>query len=180
VAKISSKSLKAARQQKVAQLDLRGLTQREIVKALEKQRIINPNTGKSWSLATVNSDLKELEARYREEALKDRTSKKAHLNAELQELKRAAWSTKDLRLVADLLRQERQLFGLDAPANVNVNGRLDGEVNINHQIAAQAIAADMADMEEDDIDLLIQNLMIAAGVDAPVIIEGSYEVSDGV
>jgi hypothetical protein len=28
--------------------------------------------------------------------------------------------------------------------------------------------------------LLIQNLMIAAGVDAPVIIEGSYEVSDGV
>ncbi|MCA9874548.1 MAG: hypothetical protein KC441_12855 [Anaerolineales bacterium] len=169
--KVSSKALKAARQQKIEQLSLRGLSQREIVKALEKQRIINVNTGKPWSLATINSDLQELEDQWRGAAIKDRLAKKARVNAEIQELKRAAWAERNHTLVAQLLVQERQLFGLDEPIELNLNGHVDGE--INHTLSA--LQAEVMDMEEDELDLLIQNLMISAGVNAPVVIEGVYE-----
>lgn len=169
--KISSKALKAARQQKVEQLNLRGLSQREIAKALEKQRMINVNTGKPWSLATINSDLQELEEQWREAALKDRLAKKARVGAEIQELKRAAWAERNHALVAQLIVQERQLYGLDEPIELTVSGRVEGE--INHKL--HAVQAEVDAMEEDELDLFIQNLIISTGVNTPVVIEGEYE-----
>jgi len=171
VPKISTKALKAARQQKVEQLNLRGLTQREIVRALEKQRIVNPVTGKPWSLATVNSDLQELEEKWQQAAMADLTAMKARVNAELQELKRAAWAEKDLKLVRDLLKDEVDLFNLAGP--ITVNHQIGGNVDVNHYLNS---VPDVSAMEEDEVDVLIQNLLLAAGVAGqPVTIEGIFE-----
>ena len=41
----------------VSRLRLRGATQREIVAMLLKEGIVNQETGKAWSLATVNRDI---------------------------------------------------------------------------------------------------------------------------
>jgi hypothetical protein len=170
MARFSPQALKAARQHKVQQLVLRGLTQREIVAALEKQRVINPQTGKPWSLGTINADLKELEAHWEQAALEERCKKKARVNQELQELKRAAWTEKNLALVADLIKQERQLFNLDEP--ITVNHQLGGNVDVTHQLAA---GPDLTGMEPDEVDVLIQNLLLAAGVqNTPVVIEGEF------
>lgn len=170
MARLSPQALKAARQHKVQQLVLRGMTQREIVTALEKQRIINPQTGKPWSLGTINADLQELEAQWEKSALEERSRKKAKVNQELQELKRAAWGEKNYSLVAELLKQERQLFNLDEP--ITVNHQLGGSVDVNHQLAA---GPNVTDMEPDEVDVLIQNLLLAAGVtNQPAIVEGEF------
>jgi hypothetical protein len=42
-------------------LRLRGLTQRAIAMHLAEEGIVNPKTGKSFSLGTVNSDIAALE-----------------------------------------------------------------------------------------------------------------------
>jgi hypothetical protein len=174
--KFSSQALKAARQQKVSQLTLRGLTQREIVVALEKQRIVNPVTGKPWSLGTINADLKELEERWDDAAMDDRRKMKARVNAELEELRRAAWAEKDLKLVREVLKDKTALFNLAEPTVVQ--HKLEGQVGHTHQLTA---GPDLSEMEPDEVDLLIQNLLIAAGVGpTAVVLEGEYEVfNDG-
>ena len=173
--RISTKALKAARQQKVEQLNLRGLTQREIVRALEKQRVINPISGKPWSLATINSDLQELEEKWQSAALVDRAAKKARVNAEIQELKRAAWADKDLKLALDLLKVEIDLFSLTDP--ITVNHQVGGNVDVNHRLDP---GPDVSEMEADEVDMLIQNLLLAARVgERPVIIEGVFGEAGG-
>lgn len=172
--KFSSQALKAARQKQVSQLVLRGLTQREIVTALERQRVVNPVTGKPWSLGTINADLKELEERWEGAAMQDRVKLKARVNAELQELKRMAWGEKDYKLIREILKDETALFNLAEPTVVT--HKLEGQVGHTHQLTA---GPDLSEMEPDEVDLLIQNLLIAAGVgQTAVVLEGEYEVFD--
>lgn len=97
-----------ARRRKVAALRLRGITQREIVAALQAQ-------GETWSLGTINHDIDALKAEWRAERLQDTAEKQAEVLAEIREARRAAWGAKDLGAVYQGLKQERELLGLDAP-----------------------------------------------------------------
>lgn len=159
------------------QLALRGLTQREIVRALERQRIVNPKTGEPYSLGTVNADLQALEAEWEEAALEVRSKKKARTAAELQELKRAAYADRDYKLVAEIIKQERALFSLDEPIQVQVGGTVEHEHT--HKIGQETA---VTEMEEDDLDQLISNLLVvvnAQGVRQGKLIEGEVIDVDG-
>lgn len=161
MARPTAAAIVAARRLKVAQLSLRGLSQREIVAALKNQRIVNPKTGESYSLGTVNSDLQALEAEWDEAALEARSKKKARITAELQELKRAAYADRDFRLVGEIIKQERALYSLDDPIELNLKGQIDHEHThkIGHETAVD-------EMDEGDLDQLISNLLVVVNAQA--------------
>lgn len=158
---------------------LRGLTQREIERALATQKIHNPDTRKPWSLGTINADVQAMEAEWREQSLKSLAERKARVAAELEYLKRSAWADKDYELVRKLLKDERDMFGLDEAIEVNLN--TSGSVEVNHSLR-QPHENDLDDMDEDELDNLIANLLTHVSVDPPGggnVIEGRYEVSEG-
>jgi hypothetical protein len=110
------------RRRQVANLRLRGATQREIVEALEEQENINPSTGKAWSLGIINSDIKALDKEWKEAALRDVSEHKAQVLAELREVRRVAWGKdkEDLSIILRSLKQESELLGLDEPHGVDL------------------------------------------------------------
>ncbi len=147
------------------------MSQRQIVTALDRQRVINPKTRKPWSLGTVNADVKALEAEWEEAALQDTFRRKSKVNAELQELKRAAWADRDHRLVGEVLKQERQLFNLDEPVDpLLVQVMLGNQPQQQLGDREKALLA----MNEDELDGFITNMLIATDMD-DVFIEGVYE-----
>lgn len=160
----------ASRRLKVQQLLLRGLTQREIVRALERQNIVNPKTGAPYSLGTINADLQALEEEWEEAALEARSKKKAKTAAELRELKRAAYADRDYKLVGEIIKQERQLFSLDDPIEVNVKGQVDHEHT--HRVGQETA---VTEMDEDDLDQLIANLLVVVNAQAEVPVQHLIE-----
>lgn len=115
------KVLKAAephRRALVARLRIRHLSQREIVQALQQQGNLNPVSGNPWSLGLINADIKAIEKAWREEMVRDTSIHKANLLAEIQEVKRKAWTDQSMDVVLRCLQQERALLGLDAPQKV--------------------------------------------------------------
>lgn len=98
----------------VARLLLRGLTQREIELALAK-RILNPDTNKPWSIATVNRDIKEIRAEWHAQYAKSYDSHVSGMLAEIKEVRREAWSREDFDLVLKCCDRECKLLGLDQP-----------------------------------------------------------------
>lgn len=164
----------AARRQKVAQLLLRGLTQREIERALATQKVFNPQTRKPWALGTINADIQLMEAEWREQAMADRADRKARVAAELEYLKRNAWTAGDLELVRKLLKDERDMFGLDEPIEVNM--RASGSVDVSHSINQTVDPLD--DMDEAELDNFIANMLTSVEISPPGqqdVIEGQYE-----
>ena len=117
----SNKDVIAQRRMLVARARLRGITQREIVKALEAQGSVNPKTGIPWTWVTVHTDIKAIEKAWREEMLRDTSEHKARSLAELAEIKRRGWSQDDIDLVLKALTQERAVIGADAPQQININ-----------------------------------------------------------
>ena len=112
----SRQSIIDNRRREVARLRLMQLSQREIVDALEKAGIINPETGKPFALGTINADLQELQAEWRKQAMEDTRSQRGRVLAEIQELRRRAWAKDDLSLVLRGLAQETTVAGLQRPA----------------------------------------------------------------
>jgi len=110
------------RRRQVAILRLRGLTQREIVSTLAGQGIINIKTKKPWSLGIINRDLSALEAEWRAEAGRAMDEHKAQQLAELNEVRRSAWSNKDLTTVLKVIKQESDILGTNAPLRQEVTG----------------------------------------------------------
>jgi len=108
------------RRQQVASMRLRGMTQREIQTALVGMGVVNPRTGKKYSIGTVNSDLQRLIQEWRDNAQRDIQELQAEILAQLQEVKRAAWAQKDLKAVLQALKQETRLMGLDAPQGIDL------------------------------------------------------------
>jgi hypothetical protein len=110
------------RRRRVAAMALRGLSQREIVASLPTGRepLFNPKTGKAFNLATVNRDLQALRKQWREAAAVDLAAYKARILAELQEVKRQAWSQKDTRAIIAALKQECDILGIDAPKGLDI------------------------------------------------------------
>lgn len=111
----SNREAIAYRRHQVAMLRLRGLTQREIVDMLAREGAVNPETSEPYSLGTINSDIQALEKEWREQAARDTATRRAELLAELRAARRQAWSDKDVSNVLRGIKQEVELFGLDAP-----------------------------------------------------------------
>src|SRR4051812_2467045 len=96
------------RREMVAQLRLRGLSERAIAKMMAESKegaYLNPETGEPWSSSTIHLDIVALEKDWRENALRDITSIKGEHLAELVEVKRAGWAAKDLDVVLKALKQ---------------------------------------------------------------------------
>lgn len=105
------------RRLRVASLLTRGLTQREIVAALEKQNFTTQDKDgniKPWSLGTINSDVKKIRAEWEAELNEKARSHAARLRAEIQEVKRSAWAAGDRRIVLSAIEQEMKLLKLES------------------------------------------------------------------
>jgi DNA-binding CsgD family transcriptional regulator len=109
------------RRENVARLRLRGLSQREICKALmELPEPIRNDKGEAFDVATINRDLKALEAEWRARAAEAIDQRKARQLAEIDEAKRKAWSAGDLQALARFIKLESDNFGTQAPSKVEV------------------------------------------------------------
>lgn len=114
----------AQRREMVARARLRGATQREIAIGLALIGFVNPKTGEAWSPATINLDLKAIQADWRKEAVQTIGRHKARQLAELQEARRQAWHDNDIASVLRAIGQEMVLLGTEAPKpqdNLNFN-----------------------------------------------------------
>lgn len=100
-----------ARRERVASLRARGLSQREIVKALTDEGFKNPETNEAWGLVTICRDLKQLRNRQTKIADLETQQHMARQMADVLELKRIAWQTKDLKSVAKAIELEMKLTG---------------------------------------------------------------------
>lgn len=128
-------------------------------------------------MGTINSDLQALEEEWEESALEERGKKKARVAAELRELKRAAYGDRDYKLVAEIIKQERQLYSLDDPIELNVMGRVEHTHTVERETAVD-------EMEEPELDQLIANLLVVVDAQAnwpesDRLIEGTVVDVDG-
>lgn len=101
------------RRELVARLDARGLSQREIVTALEKERILD-DKGKPFSVMAVNRDLKLIYAERIKRLQDARVRNQARVYGKILEAQRMAWGQEDVRAVQGGIKQEIDLLGLDA------------------------------------------------------------------
>lgn len=114
----------------VAQLRLRGLTQREIEEQLKTARKVNPKTGKPWSLGTINGDLAALSEQWQKEATAEIAELKAQQLAEIRAARRQAWVDKDIAQIRQLIKLEMDLLGTEAPKRNELTGADGGDVTI--------------------------------------------------
>ena len=121
----NARKLIEARRERVASLRLRGLTEREIVAALEQQNFINVETGKPFSLGTINADLVALKKQWMANASRDIAEHKAGQIAEIHELRRRNWAKDDLAEVRNCLILEARILGTPAPEKHQIGVTLD-------------------------------------------------------
>lgn len=113
----AKKLIDLERQRHVAGLRLRGLSQREIQLGLMSPDIncINKDTGQPWSLGTINHDIKVIERIWAKECAASVDKHKARLVALLGEVIRRGWQLDDLDKVLRAVKQQGEIFGVDAP-----------------------------------------------------------------
>jgi len=129
------------RRERVARFRLQGLTIREIAIALadEKDPIVDPDTKKPYSHVTIASDLEALKAEWIANAATSTDEQIAKQEAEIEELKKWAWSKNRGDLVLRCMERLAKLKGLDKPTNVNVNiNRKELEAMSDDELAAIA------------------------------------------
>lgn len=127
-----------ARRELVAELAARRLTQRAIVRALNKNvdnarragklppgGSYNPVTNNYWCLATINKDLQAIRKKWHENAQASIEKMREQQLAEISAVIRAAWSNNDLRTVLSALKLQAELFGLDAPLRINIEKEIE-------------------------------------------------------
>lgn len=113
-------SIVSERRDLVASLVVRQLTQREICKALKQLGKVHPETGKEWSVGTINTDIKHLKLEWRASARASIEQHQADRLRELAEVKKAAWERRDLDKVLRAIKQECDILGLEAPIKLDV------------------------------------------------------------
>ena len=121
--------IEAKRLELVAALRLRGRTQREIQQALAGQ-MLNPATNESYSLGTINGDIKRLEKQWRKAAADTIEEHKARQVAEIAEVKRQAWTDKDTGAVLRAIDLEANILGTKAAVRSDINATIDGELRV--------------------------------------------------
>lgn len=103
----------ALRRKAVSSARLRGMNCHEIVALLAEQDIINPRTELPYSIVTISNDLKAIEEMWKEETLKEISYHRTRVLAELQEVKRTAWTTGKHAIILRAIDQEVSLLGLN-------------------------------------------------------------------
>jgi hypothetical protein len=117
----------ALRRERVSQLRLRGLSAREIARALAQgdNRIVNPGTGMPYDHKTILSDLEALKEEWHEARIVNTDTHVDRQFAEMQEIKRAGWASKDPELALKALRDEMSLLGTKKPQELNINVNIE-------------------------------------------------------
>lgn len=110
---VSSVSEIGYRRMWVARFQARGLSEREVREALGKLRILNPRTGRDWSLGTIHNDFIANLEEWQDFAARSIDQHRGRIMAELQEVKRKAWADGTLSFVLRALQQERAVLGID-------------------------------------------------------------------
>jgi hypothetical protein len=100
---------------------IRGMTQREITKALEERGFINKRTGKPYSLNSTHKDIKIIRERWREDLSKSRDDRIAEILPRLKALQREGWKNGNHNLVRKVIKDIRDLMGLDAPKRTELD-----------------------------------------------------------
>jgi hypothetical protein len=126
----AKEAIESKRLELVASLRLRKRTQREIQAALAGS-LVNPDTNEPYSLATINGDIKKLEREWRRLAAAMTDEYKAIQLAEIQEVKRLAWTEKDLGAVLRAIDLEANIKGTKAAQQTEVTGKDGGNVKID-------------------------------------------------
>lgn len=126
------------RQEYVATLMLRGMTQSKITEVLGNPKLadgapnpylcINPKTGKGYDISRICRDMQEITARWQERAMAAMDEHRARQLAELSELKKRAWANEDFDMVLKTVQTEMKLLGTAAPEQVEMRGRVDVNV----------------------------------------------------
>ena len=121
-----NRAIVEARRRRVAALKLRGLSAREIQVALgdPTKGLLNPQTGRAYSLGTIGYDLLALQKRWREESAKDIREHKARELAELVEHRKSAWGQRELAEVRLGIALEMKLLGTAEPDRKEVSGNI--------------------------------------------------------
>ena len=107
----------------VSRLRLRGASQREIVSMLQREGLVNHETGKPWSLATVNRDIDAIRKEWQREYAATYDEHISEMRSQIREVRREAWRQGDLELVLRCCAQEAKLLGLDKPDRLIVDWR---------------------------------------------------------
>ncbi|MDP2662303.1 MAG: hypothetical protein Q8R28_16395, partial [Dehalococcoidia bacterium] len=145
-------SIQAGRRKLVAQLLLRQVTSvRELTRMLASSGEVNPATQQPWSRPVIQSDIEALDALWRRDVLKDLDSAKARILAEIREVRRLAWNSKDLKLVRGLIEDERGLLGLDAPM------RIEEIVSAIGERAGLETPEEYAELMEEGLNIFREN-----------------------
>ena len=136
------------RRELVGHYRLRGLSYREIVEALAKNHddVFNPVTGDPWTIQTIYADMRRLEKDWQEHAMADVSKHKARLLAELSEIKRQAWSDKDLGNIRLSIGKECDILGLDAA--IKIAG--DPDNPLKHKIEVEFISGGPGTEPDDE------------------------------
>jgi hypothetical protein len=140
------------RRRRVEYLKIRGLTNREIVKALEEEGYMNPGTMQPYGRDAINKDVLWLRgewAKRHEKVIKKHISRQL---AEIHELKRAAWAADDFAEVRHCLKREAELLGLDAPRERRLAGPQGGAMQVE-DVTPKAEAAQIREIDEHLVSL---------------------------
>lgn len=142
------------RREIVSQLRLRQLSVREIAIQLATMGMVNPKTGEPYTHMTIVNDLEALKIAWRESANAATSEHQARQVAEIAEIKRSAWGTKDPELVLKALGQETKLLGtLRQPDGVTIN--INIEVMQRFEATANELGIDASQAIEEFRMMLI-------------------------
>lgn len=116
--KSKGESIIHRRREMVARLALRGLSVRNITRALEHvdPPIVNPRTGKPFGKSVVSDDLQFLKGEWQEEASREIGTMMAEQYAMLREVQKEAWNRNDLDLVMKAHDRIAAITGTNQPS----------------------------------------------------------------
>ena len=86
--------------------------------------MINPETGRPYSLAIINRDMIALRKEWRERAAQAIDEHRASILAKLDEAERAAWAKGQLSIVLKALDQKAGVIGVKAPEKQEFKGEV--------------------------------------------------------
>ncbi len=111
--KRSEEHLIVLRRRAISEAKLHGMSLHQITIWLEEEGLVNPESGKPWSITTISNDLKEIKKEWTDVMLQDITSHRARVLAEFGEVKNAAWKAGKLDTVLRAVNGEIALLGLN-------------------------------------------------------------------
>lgn len=144
----ASRDVITRRRTEVARLRAQGLTTYEIAEQLPAAGVVNPNTGKPFTQATVVQDLTAMRKEWRAEYLDDTDGLVMGLLLEIREVRRQAWQQGELDVVLRGVKSERELLGLDRPTKVTITSSFEEDLAKLAQVYDLDVQELMLDAQE--------------------------------